>query len=181
MGKELDYTLIRSEKRKTMAISVDMDLTVIVRAPASLGKKRIDAFVQSNQQWIARQIERQKARHALARRLTPDEMEQMRQLAKTVLPQRVAYYSKQMGLQPTGVRITSAKKRLGSCSGTNALNFSFRVMGYPMEAIDYVVVHELAHIRHKNHGAKFYELIAAYLPDFKQRVEQLKDPRYLIL
>ena len=79
-----------------------------------------------------------------------------------------------MGLEPTGIKITSAQKRFGSCNGKNSICYSWRLMLYPPEAIDYVVVHELAHIVHKNHGAKFYKLVAKYLPDYKERVKMLR-------
>ena len=89
--------------------------------------------------------------------------------AKACLPQRVAYYSERMGLYPTQVRITGARTRFGSCSSQGHICFSWRLMQYPPEAIDYVVVHELAHLRYMNHGAEFYALIARYLPDWKAR------------
>ena len=59
-------------------------------------------------------------------------------------------------------------------SGKNSLNFSYRLMMYPKEAIDYVVVHELAHIKHHNHSADFYKLIEQYMPDYKKRIAILK-------
>ena len=80
-----------------------------------------------------------------------------------------------MGLTPTGVRITGARRRFGSCSAKNSLCFSWRLMLYPQAAVDYVVVHELAHIAHKNHGPAFYACIAAVLPDYKARIRLLKD------
>lgn len=73
------------------------------------------------------------------------------------------------GLCPTQVRITGARTRFGSCSSQGHICFSWRLMQYPPEAIDYVVVHELAHLRYMNHGAEFYALIARYLPDWKAR------------
>ena len=79
-----------------------------------------------------------------------------------------------MGLEPTGVKITSAKKRFGSCSAKNSICYSWRLMLYSKEAIDYVVVHELAHIAHKNHGPQFYALIEKYLPDYKEREKLLR-------
>jgi predicted metal-dependent hydrolase len=80
-----------------------------------------------------------------------------------------------MGLEPTGVGITGAEKRFGSCSAKNRLSFSWRLMRYPEAAVDYVVVHELAHIRHKNHGKEFYALIESYMPDYKERRKLLKE------
>ena len=79
-----------------------------------------------------------------------------------------------MGLNPTGIKITSAEKRFGSCNGKNSICYSWRLMQYPAEAIDYVVVHELAHIKHKNHGKEFYRLIENFLPDYKNREKLLK-------
>ena len=79
-----------------------------------------------------------------------------------------------MGLIPTAVKISSATKKFGSCSGKNSLNFSYRLMMYPPEAIDYVVVHELAHIKHHDHSKDFYKLIEQFMPDFRQREVLLK-------
>ena len=72
-----------------------------------------------------------------------------------------------MNIKPTGVKITSAQKRFGSCNGKNSLCFSYILMLYPDEAVDYVVVHELSHIRHHNHSKDFYKLISSVLPDYK--------------
>ena len=90
------------------------------------------------------------------------------------LTERTEYFAKIMGVKPTGIKITSAKKRFGSCSGKNSICYSWRLMQYPAEAIDYVVVHELAHIIYKNHGKNFYKLIEKYLPDYKKREKLLK-------
>ena len=79
-----------------------------------------------------------------------------------------------MGVEPAGITVTGARTRFGSCSPKNRLCFSFRLMDYPMAAVEYVVVHELAHIRHKNHGPDFYKEIAAVLPDWQTRRQLLK-------
>ena len=80
-----------------------------------------------------------------------------------------------MGLVPAGIKITSARTRFGSCSGKNSICFSWRLMLYPPEAIDYVIVHELAHIRHHDHSPAFYALIEQHLPDWKVRMKLLKE------
>ena len=86
----------------------------------------------------------------------------------------VEKYSKLMGLKPSSVKITSAEKRFGSCSSKNGLCFSWRLLAYPTAAVEYVVVHELAHIKHHNHSAAFYALIEKYMPDYKERQRLLK-------
>ena len=175
----IPYTVVRS-RRKTLALTVQQDLTVVVRSPMRTSQKVIDQFVESNRDWIAQHIARQAARNEAAQTLTPSLEAELRQRAASELPGRVAYYGQLMGLTPASVRINGAKTRLGSCGPKNSLNFSFRLMAFPQPAIDYVVVHELAHIRHKNHGPRFYALIAQYLPDYKTRWAMLKDPQYQI-
>ena len=166
----VDYELIRSSRR-TLGLEITADLRVVVRAPRWCSQREIDRFVAAHEGWIARHLETQRERseRAAARQVKPEEEARLRALAAEVIPQRVAHYSRVMGLVPTGVRITGAQKRFGSCSGKNSLCFSWRLMQYPPEAIDYVVVHELAHIRHHNHSAAFHALVAQTLPDHRER------------
>ncbi|MFP4665078.1 MAG: M48 family metallopeptidase [Bacteroidales bacterium] len=83
----------------------------------------------------------------------------LRDEAKAVLPERVWQFAAQHNLNPQSVRITSAKTRWGSCSSKNKLNFSLYLMMLPDELIDYIILHELAHTVHKNHGPHFYALL----------------------
>lgn len=168
-----DYSVIYS-KRKTLALEITKDSKIIVRAPMRTSKKRIEQMVLSHAQWIERHLERQRRHRELFPEPSDEEAALLKGRAKTALPARVEYYGRLMGLSPSGVTITSAEKRFGSCSPKNRLCFSWRLMLYPQAAVDYVVVHELAHIRHKNHGRAFYELIASVLPDYKERKKLLK-------
>lgn len=168
----MQYTVIKTN-RKTITLSVGDDLVPVVRAPYYTGAEKIDQFVRANEKWLEKAVEKKKAQ--LKRYDIGDE--QLKNLivrSKEYIPQRVKYYSKIMNLQPTGIKITTAKKRFGSCSGKNSLCFSCYLMLYPENAIDYVVVHELAHIKYHNHSDEFYHLIEQYLPDYKQREKLLK-------
>ena len=81
-----------------------------------------------------------------------------------------------MKVVPTKITVTGARTRFGSCSGKNSICFSYHLMRYPDKAIDYVVVHELAHIKHKNHSKDFYSFVARFMPDYKEREKLLKAP-----
>jgi predicted metal-dependent hydrolase len=81
----------------------------------------------------------------------------------------IAQYSKSHGFKITGVRITSARTRWGSCSAKNSLNFTYRLCMAPLAAVEYVVVHELVHTRVKNHSHKFWAGVAEILPGWKQQ------------
>lgn len=168
----MDYVLIRS-KRITMSISVDDELRVVVRTPMNTPVSKIDKFVADNIQAIENMLASKK-KQLEKYNVSDGELMQLVKSAKEILPKRVEYYSSLMNLKPTSVKITKAKKRFGSCSGKNGICFSCYLMLYPMEAVDYVVVHELAHIKHHDHSKEFYDLIKRYMPDYKKREKLLK-------
>ncbi|HUN54253.1 MAG TPA: SprT family zinc-dependent metalloprotease [Smithella sp.] len=95
--------------------------------------------------------------------------------AKAHLSDRVEHFSQALSLQPRGIRITTANQRWGSCSEDNSLAFSFRLMMAPPCVIDYVVIHELMHIRQKNHSSKFWDLVLGIMPDYKIHRRWLRD------
>ena len=166
---------LRRSGRKTLSVEVGREGQVIVRAPLRLSQKRIEQFVAAHADWIARAQQRQRAR--LAAHPEPDEARQAALIrrARTELPHKVARYAREMGVQPAAVTITAARTRFGSCSAKNRICFSWRLMEYPEAAVDYVVVHELAHIVHKNHGPQFWALVERYLPDWRARRALLRE------
>lgn len=168
-----DYTLVRS-RRRTLSMELKRDGTVVVRAPLRLGAEKIDAFVAAHEAWLVRARARLSERLAAHPEPTEAEREALLARAGTELPRRVAYWSGVTGLVPTGVRITDAKTRFGSCNSKNSLCFSWRLMQYPDEAVDLVVVHELCHIAHHDHGTDFYALLGSILPDYRERMKLLR-------
>ena len=98
-----------------------------------------------------------------------------RRLARAHITSSVAQIAAHMGVTPASVKINSAKTRWGSCSARRGLNFSWRLVMAADDVIDYVVVHELAHIFEMNHSAKFWAIVEQVLPDYKQRQAKLKE------
>ena len=165
-----DYTLIRS-KRKSVAIQVDENCNITVRVPLKISQKEIDRILLEKKSWLEKTIISQREKKKNIKEYSEDEIKLLRKKAKEVIPQKVEYYSRIMQVSPSTVKINSAKKRYGSCSGTNSLNFSLYLMDKDERFIDYVVVHELAHIRHHNHSKDFYKFIEQFMPDFKERMK----------
>ena len=238
------YTLIRS-KRKTLALIVQYDGTLLARAPLRLARAKTDAFVAEKTAWIrARQEAVRAARSAAASKqyvngevflflgqackleivfpprtagsstqpkaagpaVLPSrglggklklELEGgkfrlagaasldvlageklftawYKQQARWVLAERVQWFASRCKFTYTQVRISSAHTRWGSCSSRGTLSFTWRLVMAPLEVVDYVVVHELAHLRVKNHSPAFWKEVEAILPDYKARQKWLK-------
>ena len=170
----MEYRIVRSGRR-TLALEVGRDLTVTVRAPLHTKKAEIERFVLQHQGWLQKALSKQQSRSLNIAAIGEEQLPLLKAAAEQYIPPRVQYFAKRMQLTPSAVKINSAKTRFGSCSAKNSLNFSCRVMIYPPEIIDYVIVHELAHIKHHNHSRAFYALIAEFLPDYKERILFLKE------
>ncbi|MBS7359769.1 MAG: M48 family metallopeptidase, partial [Oscillospiraceae bacterium] len=160
---KIQYEIIRS-KRKTISIQVDENCNVTVRAPRFVSQKRIDEFLEEKKFWLQEAIIKQQEKAKNRVDYSAEDIEKMRKLAKEIVPQKVEHFSKIMGVTPVSVKINSAKKRYGSCSAKNNLNFSLYLMDKDEKFIDYVVIHELAHIKHHNHSKEFYGFIEQFMP-----------------
>ncbi|WP_228254275.1 M48 family metallopeptidase [Halarcobacter bivalviorum] len=94
--------------------------------------------------------------------------------AKKIIPKLVDEFAKKMNLFPTSIKYRKNKRTWGSCNYRNGLNFNILLIQFPIEVIEYVVIHELAHIKHKNHSKSFWNLVEKYCQDYKQREKLLK-------
>ncbi len=87
---------------------------------------------------------------------------------------RITYYGPKFPCKPRAVRVKEQKRRWASCTGNDALLFNWRCIMAPLPIVDYIVVHEMCHMVHKNHSKQFWDMVASILPDYKERREWLK-------
>ena len=168
----MEYKIIYS-KRKSLAIQVTPDGEVLVKAPKNTPKKNIEETVKKYSDWIEKTQKKVLGKDIGMKKASAEEEKLLRKKAKELLPEKVNYYSDLLGVTPTRLTVTGARTRFGSCSGKNSISFSFYLMRFPEDAIDYVVVHELCHMIHHNHSKEFYKEIEKILPDYKRRKKLL--------
>lgn len=161
--------------RRTLCLQIKRDGTILLLAPLGASGSQITEFIEKHKSWLDKHYKSVMEKRERFDRLDDDDIVRLRKSAKEFIPNRAEYYANLMGVRFEGIRITSAKTRFGSCSAKNSLSFSLYLMTYPERAVDYVIVHELAHVRHKNHSPAFYREIERILPDYKERVKLLKD------
>ena len=202
-------------RRKTIALEINADGELIVRAPFYASEIQIMDFVRRKQDWIRDKTKQMHQRKENQPRLGIREGDTLYYLGQTYpvvksestsgsfdgkvfsLPQgkttgemltawyhkqavkiikpRVEVYECKMHVKPAGIRITSARTRWGSCSYVNHINFSWHLVMCPLDVIDYVVVHELCHIWHKDHSKLFWASVAEYDPDYKEHRRWLRE------
>jgi len=168
-----DYELVRTA-RKTLALYVRRDGRLEVRAPLRTSREQIDEFVRNKRDWIEKTRRRLSAGRRIVR-LTKKEEAAYKQQAKAYLQQKCRHFSEVMGVRHGEVRISGAKTRWGSCSRKGTINFTYRLMFVPEELADYVVVHELAHLKEMNHSGRFWYVVEQVMPDYRARRKKLRE------
>ena len=99
----------------------------------------------------------------------------MRRSSESIFSERVEYFAEAMGVTPIAVKVTNARTRWGSCSSKGSINLSWRLIMARGELIDYVVVHELAHLSEMNHSDRFWKIVGQYMPDYRALRSELAD------
>lgn len=168
-------TIIRSHRR-TIGLHVGSDAQLTVRAPMRASQRAIEKILAQKRAWILAAQDRMRRRLSEAPPPIPARfLKDYKRQALQILSSRVRHYAARMRLEPSAIKVNSARRRWGSCSRRGNLNFSYRLVFAPLPVIDYVVVHELAHLRHLNHSRAFWDAVAAVLPEFRTQHRWLKE------
>ena len=166
----MKVTVIRSN-RKTVAIQVNSDLSVTVRAPRSVSEKDIEEILKKKEAWISKHIEKIKETKERfeaepTEKLTREKVIALADEALKVIPERVEYFAKVIGVTYGKITVRNQKGNL---------NFNCLLMLAPPEVLDYVVVHELCHRKQMNHSKAFWLEVEKVLPNYKEVRKWLKE------
>lgn len=98
----------------------------------------------------------------------------LKQKAEDYIPARVKYLSNKVEVKPNKIKIKEQKTRWGSCSSNGNIALNYKLMRFNKKVIDYVIIHELCHIREMNHSKRFWDLVSSFMPDYQIYKKQLK-------
>ena len=179
-GRDIVECRIVYSDRKTVGITVK-NAQVIVRAPKGMSDEQIRVIIKRHEGWILDKIRKQEELLKKDSRfdfsaLSEREIIDLVALAKEYFEVKTREYAAKMDLKYNKIKITRALSRFGSCNSKGIICFSFRLMLYPEMAREYVIVHELCHLKEMNHSKRFYALVSRYMPDYLERKKLLKAP-----
>lgn len=172
---DLGITIIRS-RRRTIGLHIGSDARLTVRAPLRASQRAIASVVTEKRAWIQAKLAMMRQR--LSERpapIPPKFVREYRKQALQIITSRVQHYAEHHEFAPQRVKVNGAQRRWGSCSHRGSLNFSYRLIFAPLSVIDYVVVHELAHLKHPNHSRHFWACVASMMPEFRIHHRWLKE------
>lgn len=171
------YTVIRS-RRRTMTLEIRRDGQLVVRAPYRISQVEIQRFVGEKADWIQKNLEKvqsQQQQKTQLPKLSQEEKMRLQKAAEEVFLQRSEYFANLLNVHFSRITIREQKTRWGSCSSNRNLSFNWKLMLAPPEILDYVVVHELCHLKEMNHSPAFWHEVEQILPDYAHRKKWLKD------
>ncbi|MBR5232288.1 MAG: M48 family metallopeptidase [Clostridia bacterium] len=167
------YSVVRSN-RKSLSIRVLDGGLVEVRCPLFLPSIEVERMVSGKADWIQKKLLDLQNKPAVTP-FTPQEIDALVCRARTLLPPRVEFFAHRLGVPCGRITIRCQRTRWGSCSGKGHLNFNCLLMLTPPEVIDYVIVHELCHLKQMNHSPAFWAEVKRLLPGYKLQQKWLKE------
>jgi len=163
----------RSQRAQRWRLTARWGEPVKLTVPRSMTEQQIAAVLESHRGWVARERARQVPRLELDRRgiTEHDGRRAARELVELVADEESAA----LGVAYRRIEIRDQRTRWGSCSARGTLSFNWRLALAPYEVLDYVVVHELCHLRQPNHSPRFWELVAARRPHWREQRAWLRN------
>lgn len=191
MLDDIPITIQKSEKIKTLSLNITPSLEVILKMPNSCSQTRASAFLKEQEAWLKKTLSAMQEKYSLLRTnlekyknkiLVFDEVKnandytltELKKILKTYLERKLPLIAQKMQTSYTHFSIRNNAKVLGSCSYHNRLSFALLLVCAKKEAIDYVIIHELAHTIHKNHSKNFWRCVQIFCPNYRALRERLK-------
>ncbi len=169
-----NINIIKSN-RKTFSLEIKPDLSIVCRVPLSAGEDEINGFMENNEARLEGYIE--KLKKSLPKETTPlseEEIKLLKKRAKRYISARAQYWAELMSVKYGKISVRAQKTRWGSCSSGGNLSFNCLLMLTDEAVTDYVIVHELCHLKEMNHSKRFWALVESVLPDYELRRKELK-------
>lgn len=161
---DISYTIRKSKRAKSLRVTVS-HRGVFVTVPYRLPLRHAEHFLKSRIDWVQKALCRLSPKQPSPWTGTAAEYHRYRARAKKLVTERVKHWAGAHGFSYRRISIKNHRSKWGSCSKTSNLNFNYRLIFLPPELVDYVVVHELCHLRHLNHSKKFWQVARSVLPD----------------
>lgn len=175
-NKKISYKLKRSSRAKRMRLAVYCDGSVVVTTPLGVQVSLVEKFFANKKQWVADKINFFKSVDSKSiRTFSEEDYLKHREDALELVSSRVKFFSKKYGFAFNKIFIKNQKTRWGSCTKNKNLNINYKIIFLPKKQQDYIIVHELCHLKEFNHSHKFWSLVEKTLPDYLEIKNELRN------
>lgn len=177
LNGDLRYKLKRSARAKRVRITVNCDASIIVTLPKLVNENVAEIFLKEKLDWVIEKVDYFKKNYTgiSSPRYNVEDYMKNKARARTIIEEKVFKFNKYYNFEIRKISIRNQKTRWGSCSKKGNLNFNYKLIYLPEKLIDYIVIHELCHLKEFNHSEKFWKLVGRLIPEFKKVRSELKE------
>jgi len=161
----------RSRRARRWTLSVPWGSPPTLTVPSWMPAQEVDRIIDSHREWVALERAKQRPRLGLERRFVSEA--EARRAARELVTMVCDDEAAELGVSYERIHIRDQRSRWGSCSTIGTLSFNWRLVLAPFEVLDYVVVHELCHLREHNHSHRFWSLVESRRPGFRSQRDWL--------
>ena len=176
LGSEIiNYTLFKSSKAKGVKLSVKPGGSLLVTIPVFASQKTAEDFMHKKERWILYNLT--KLKDLPENQLKGDEKEfiKSKPLAKQIVRKKIEQFNTHYNFKYSKITIKNSKTRWGSCSSGGNLTFHYRIIFLSEALADYLIVHELCHLKEMNHSSAFWDLVGEQIPNYKRLRKKLRN------
>ena len=173
-GNTIQCKLVRRKGSKRVTLSVRSDGCVVVSRPWWVRESFAVRFIEEQLEWIHTKTKKFKTIDPNLTTQDRDHYLKYKEQARTLCKRKLKHFNQHYNFEYKKVAIRSQVSRWGSCSSKKNLNFNYKILFLPEDLQDYLIVHELAHLKEMNHGPRFWSVVAETIPNPKQKAKQLR-------
>jgi predicted metal-dependent hydrolase len=176
-NEKVEYSLRQSARARCLRVTVYPGGELAATLPRNFSLEQLENFLQQKADWILRKMSLAKKRKMsmMLPKASRREYLARKEEAFELVENKIDYFRRVYNLCPARISIRNQKTRWGSCSRKGNLNFNYRIVHLPEKYLDYVIVHELCHLKEFNHAKKFWDLVAIAIPDFKSIRKEIRN------
>ena len=172
----IKYSVKKSRRAKRMRVAVYCDGSVVVTTPFGVGESIAGKFIEEKKLWILKKLDYFKQNDStFMRKYSKVDYQKHKDEAMDLVVARVEYFNKEGGFVYNKIFVKNQKTRWGSCSRKGNLNFNYKIVFLPKQLSDYIIVHEMCHLKEFSHSKKFWNLIENMLQDYKETRNELRN------
>lgn len=174
-NRKIEYTLRTYKRSKHVRLLISRDGCLTVTAPKRISMSFVERFVLEKSQWVIDKLDyfRSIGNQSVNKEDSRLEYGKHKELALEIVKKKLDWYNLMYGFSFRKVSIRNQKTRWGSCSRQRNLSFNYKIILIPEKLADYIIVHELCHLKEFNHSQKFWSLVSLAIPDYKERRREL--------
>lgn len=172
----IDNVEIIRSNRKTLSLEIGVDMKIRVRAPVKMKNADIERFIKAKMSWIEKKLDIIRLNNKSEQlAFTEAEISELKEMARGLILPSIEKYAKIMSVSYGKISIKSQLTRWGSCSSIGNLNFNCLLACCPNEVVEYVIIHELCHLKYMDHSKKFWNAVEKYCPNYRDHKAWLNE------